>query len=430
MNKKKLVPLEWHVEKLIVKDLKTWKENPRTITKESLEKLKNRIIQRGMHDVVKIDTDRTILSGNQRRDVLINLGVKEVIVLVPNRSLTKDERTKVALESNTNDGEWDFDELKSFDLDTLVDIGFDENQLVGIWDEHLEVIDDDFDEVEELKKIKETDIKLGDMFKLGKHTLICGDALDPNVVNRLMGDAKADFVDDDLPFNIGLSYDKGVGNKSSYGGTTDDNKTDEEYRIFVKTIMQNALSVSKPDCHYIFWCDERYVWLFQTLYKELGIDSKRLLIWLKNNSSPTPTVAFNKVTEFAIYGTRGKVYLSKNVNNLHEITNKEFTTGNNLSEEILDQLNIWMVKRLPSNQYSHPTQKNPELHNKALRRCTRSGDVVLDLTAGSGSILSACEQLNRVAYLCELEPIFCQVIINRFLAQTGVKAVKIEHEKG
>ena len=125
-----------------------------------------------------------------------------------------------------------------------------------------------------------------------------------------------------------------------------------------------------------------------------------------------------------MYGTRGRAYLSKNVNDLNEIANKGFTTGNSLTEEILDRLNIWMVKRLPSKDYLHPTQKSPTLHEKALRRCTRQGDVVLDLTAGSGSVLSACEHLNRTAYLCEMEPVFCQLIINRFQQQTGIKAKK------
>ncbi|MBU1557468.1 hypothetical protein KKC45_00715 [Patescibacteria group bacterium] len=116
MNKKNLLSPEWHAEKLLVKDLKSWKGNPRTITKEGLEKLKERITQRGMHDVLKIDTDRTILSGNQRKKILIDMGIEEVIALIPNRPLTKEERNKVALESNTNDGDWCFEELKSFDL--------------------------------------------------------------------------------------------------------------------------------------------------------------------------------------------------------------------------------------------------------------------------------------------------------------------------
>ena len=215
------------------------------------------------------------------------------------------------------------------------------------------------------------------MFALGRHRLICGDALDPLIAKKLMLGVRADMVNDDLPYNIGLSYDKGVGNKARYGGTTDDSKTDEEYRTFVKTVMQNALTVTKPDAHIFFWCDERYVWIFQEVYKELGIDSKRLCLWVKDNASPTPNVAFNKVTEYSVYGTIGKPYLSEKVKNLNEILNKEMTTGNRLTEDILDQLNIWLVKRLPGSEYEHPTQKPPTLHEKALRRCTRPGDAVL-----------------------------------------------------
>ncbi len=420
-----MTPLIWRSEKRSVASLKAWKINPRKITPDSFRKLKDRIKQRGFHDVIKIDTDGTVLSGNQRKRALLDLDIKEVTVLIPNRKLSKDEKNKVALESNTNDGTWDYEGLKSFKLDVLTDIGFDKEDLINTWAENLEVHDENWNEEAEVKKAKKTKIKHGDMFALGKHRLICGSSLDPTVVKKLMGKTQVNMIDIDMPFNIDLSYDKGVGNRKNYGGTTKDNKTDEEYRVFVKTIMQNALSVSKPDTHCLFWCDERFVWLFQILYKELGIDSKRLLIWLKNNSSPTPSVAFSKITEFCVYGTIGRPYLAKDVTDLHEVMNKNISTGNKVSEEILDQLNIWMVKRLPSNQYEHPTQKNPSLHEKALRRCTRPNDVVLDLTAGSGSIMSACEQLQRVAYMCEYEPVFCQVILNRFKKLTGLNPVKL-----
>jgi len=419
--------LTWHVEKRSVFELKLWKDNPRKISKQSFEKLKERITARGFHDVIKVDADGTILSGNQRKNALLELGITEVTTLVPNRPLTKEERDKVALESNSNDGMWDLEKLKSFEIGTLADVAISDIDLASLWDKSLEVRDDEFDEEAELKKVKETDIKPGDKFALGRHVLYCADSTDPDTAKELMGNVRADMVNDDLPFNIGLSYDSGVGNKSHYGGTTNDNKTEKEYKRFVKTIMQNAISVCKPNCHLFFWTDERYVWLFQTAYKELGVDSKRLLVWLKNNSSPTPTVAFNKVTEFCVYGTLGHPHLSKEVNDLNEIANKEFTTGNNLHEQVLDKLNVWAVKRLPSKEYGHPTQKSPTLHEKALRRCSKPGDVVLDLTAGSGSILSACEQLKRTAYLCEMEPVFCQLIINRFKKQTGIEPVKLNH---
>ncbi len=123
---------------------------------------------------------------------------------------------------------------------------------------------------------------------------------------------------------------------------------------------------------------------------------------------------FNKVTEYVVYGTVGRPFLSNKVKNLNEVINKEVGTGNRLTEDILDLLNIWLIKRLPGNQYEHPTMKPPSLYEKSLRRCTRPGDVVLDLTAGSGSLLVACEQMKRTAMLCEVEPVFCQVIINRF----------------
>ncbi|HAO64518.1 TPA: hypothetical protein DCQ44_00885, partial [Candidatus Taylorbacteria bacterium] len=415
-------------EKRQVKDLRAWLKNPRRISTENFSKLKERITRRGFHDVIKIDKDGTVLSGNQRRRALIDLGINEVIVLIPNRPLTKDERDKVALESNISDGSWNFDELKSFKLDTLTDIGFNKNELMDIWDENLEVQDGLWDEEAEIRKATKTKIKRGDIFSLGKHRLICSDSLDPTTVKKLMGSTRVDLIDIDMPYNISLSYDKGVGGKRSFGGTTKDNKTDEEYRVFAKTIIQNALLVAQSDCHAILWCDERYVWLFQTLFKELGIDSKRLLVWAKNNASPTPTVAFNKAAEFAVYGTVGSPYLSKSVTNLSEFTNKNLTSGNNLSQELLDQMSILVVKRVPSNKMDHPTEKSPSLHEKALRRCTKVGDAVLDLTAGSGSIMSACEQLKRVAYMCEYEPVFCQVILNRYKKLTGLNPIQINEK--
>ena len=121
----------------------------------------------------------------------------------------------------------------------------------------------------------------------------------------------------------------------------------------------------------------------------------------------------------------GRPYLSEKVKNLNEMQNKEISTGNRLMEDILDLINIWMVKRLPGNEMEHPTQKSPTVHEKILRRCTKPGDIVLDMTAGSGSILASCEQLKRTAYLCELEPVFCQVIINRFKKLSNEKISKL-----
>lgn len=422
---KKLV---WHTEKRKVKDLVRYEKNPRKLSPQQLEGLKRSLKKFDLAELPCINTDGTLVAGNQRVLVLSLLGrdEDEIEVRVPNRPLSEKEFKDYLLTSNRSGGSWDYEKLAAdFDIEELLTAGFDSLDLSNIFDDSLEINDDDFNEEKEIEKAKDTDIKLGDMFKLGRHYLICGDALDPNTVKTLIGDAKADLIDTDLPYNIGLSYDRGVGNKSSYGGKTDDNKSDEEYRQFVKTIMQNALSVAKKDIHMAWWCDERFVYLFQQTYKELGIDSKRLLIWIKNNQSVTPKNAFNKITEFVTYGIRGKPYLNDKIKNLHELQNKEITTGNRVIEDILDLINIWLVRRLPGTEMQHPTEKSPTIHEKILRRCTRPGDIVLDMTAGSGSILSACEQMNRTAYLCDYEPIFCQVIINRFQKISNEKIIKL-----
>ncbi len=420
--------LSWSTTTKKVSDLLPYAKNPRSITTNQMSDLKRSLKKFNLAEIPAMNLDGTLVAGHQRIRALIELGRGEetIEVRIPNRKLTEAEFKDYLITSNKSGGSWDVEKLKAdFSIDTLTMAGFDDEELSSIFADALKVEDSGVSDEEELKKIKKTAIKRGDMFALGKHRLICGDSLDPETVKRLMNGVKVDFVNDDIPFNIGLSYDKGVGNKKSYGGTLNDNKSDQDYRIFVKTLMENALSVCKPNAHVIFWGDERYVWLLQTLYKELGIDSKRLLIWLKNNASPTPTCAFNKATEFAVYGTIGRPYLAKNVNNLNEMMNKNITTGNQLFEDILNELNIWMEKRLPSSQYNHPTEKSASLHEKSIKRCTRVGDVVLDLTAGGGSILIACEQLKRVAYCSEIEPIFCQLIINKFEKLSGIKAKKL-----
>lgn len=407
-----------------MKDLIRYEKNPRILSSTQLEGLKRSLRKFNLAELPAINVDGTLVAGNQRILALslLGRGEEEIEVRVPNRPLSDKEFRDYLLTSNRSGADWDWGKLAAeFDLGELLVAGFDANDLSNIFDDNLEIQDDDLDKEAEVEKAKSTKIKSGDYFSLGRHRLLCANALDPNSAKKLMGNAKANMIDVDMPFNIGLSYSRPFGGKKDYGGNTNDNKSESEYRVFAKTIMHNALAVAKPDAHLFFWCDERWVYLFQELYKELGIDSKRLCIWLKDSLNPTPQVAFSKVTEFCAYGVRGKPFLSDKIKNLHEIQNKEVTTGNRLTEDVLDLLNIWLVKRLSGNEIEHPTQKPPTLHEKALRRCTRPGDIVLDTTCGSGSILSACEQLGRTAYVADAEPIFCQVAINRFQ--------KISHEQ-
>jgi len=240
-----------------------------------------------------------------------------------------------------------------------------------------------------------------------------------------MGKDKIDMIYQDPPYNIGLSYDKGVGGKKNYGGTMNDSKSDADFKELLKKSISNGLSVCKQNAHIFTYSDQKYIWLLQTLYQELGIQNKRVVLWIKNNSTPTPQVAFNKQYEPCIYGTIGSPYLSDKVLNLSEIMNKEIGTGNRTIEDIYDLIDIWLVKRINGADYQHPTEKPPVLHEKALRRCTKPGDLILDMFAGSGSLMIACEQLKRSAYMVEREPIFVDLIIHRYEKLTGNKAKKI-----
>ncbi|KKW30104.1 MAG: hypothetical protein UY72_C0022G0003 [Candidatus Uhrbacteria bacterium GW2011_GWD2_52_7] len=402
--------------------------NPRKHDPVAAEKLKDSIRRFGLVDPILVNSapkrKGVIIGGHFRWKVAKELGIKQVPVVFLNiPSLEREKELNLRLNRNT--GEWDWDLLKGFDIDLLLDVGFDDVDLSHVWDDSLETEDDGFDVEKELAKIKKPTTKLGDMFQLGVHRLICGDSTDVNVVKKLVGKVGIDMIYSDPPYNIALDYSKGVSTSGKYGGKTNDKKTAVDYRAFLKTTMESGLAVAKPYAHVFFWCDENYVGVVQSLYQEVGVANKRVCLWVKNNFNMTPQVAFNKAYEPCVYGTRGKPYLSSKIQNLNELLNKEIGNGNRVADDIMDLFNIWLAKRLPAQEYEHPTEKPPTLHEKALRRCTKPGDAVLDLFGGSGSTLIACEQLKRRAFLVEIEPIFCDLIIRRYEALTKTKAKRV-----
>lgn len=429
--KNQMTRLNWSTQKKKVNDLLPYSKNPRQISKEQMTQLKKSLQKFNLAEVPCINTDGRIVAGHQRIKALQLLGRGDefIDVRVPNRKLTKEEFDQYLISSNKITGEWDFEALKAFDLDILVDIGFSKTELENIWSENLEVEGDDFDEEAELAKIRVPKTRLGDLIVMGQHKLICGSSTDPDILKKLFGDERTSMIASDPPYNIKLDYNGGVGGKKNYGGNVNDNRSDDEYKEFIKKTLENALAVTKPDAHVFCWSDSSYIWLIQTLYRELGIKNKRVCLWLKNNQNPTPGVAFSKVYEPCTYGIRGKPYIAPKIHNLNEVMNKEITTGNNLLEEALDHLDVWMTKRLSGKDYEHATSKPPKLHEKAIRRCTKPGDIILDSFLGSGSTLIAAEQLKRRCYAVELEPIFCDLVIKRWEKLTNKKAKIIRNEK-
>jgi len=406
-----------------INELKMSEYNPRKMTEKQEEDLTEGLKRFGVVDPLIVNNfpgrENIIIGGHQRYKILKKLGHKEVSVVYVNLDEKKEKELNLRLNKNT--GEFDYDILKAFETDLLLDVGFTQLELSENWDDGLDLGEDDFNEDKELEEAKTTDIKLGDLYQLGSHRLICGDSSNKETLEALMAGNKADMVYTDPIFNVNLNYNKGLGGKGNYGGNVNDKKSDVEYKEFLKVIFLNTLNFCQSDLHFFSYCDSGYIWLVQELFKEIGIKNKRVCLWIKNGLNLTPKTAFNKMYEPCIYGTMGNPYLAP-IKNLGEVLNPEVGVGNRGIEDILDQLDIWLEKRLPGSEYEHPTQKPSTLHERPLRRCTKVNDIVLDVFGGSGSLLIACEQLNRRAYLSEINPIFCQLIINRFEKLTGKKA--------
>lgn len=420
--------LAWTTVQRKINDLIPQEINPRKITDKQMSDLKRSITKFNLVEIPAVDNDGTVLAGHQRIKALQLLGRGEELIdiRVPNRKLTEQEAKEYLIGSNKLGGDWDYDLLKSFDMDTLTFAGFDQIELAKFWDEDNETKEDKFDVEKEFKQIKDPITKLGDIIHLGKHKILCGDSTDPKNLARLFGSEKASMVYSDPVYNISIDYDGGIGGNKDYGGNVNDTRSYEEYRTFIKDSLVAGLAVSNQDTHVFYYCDQVYIGLIQEVYRSLGIANKRVCLWLKNSQNPVPKVYCNKAYEPAVYGTRGKPYLADSIQYLNEVMNKEFTTGNELVAQVDDFLEIWTAKRIPSKEYQHATSKPITLHEKAIKRCTKPGDIILDSFLGSGSTLLAAEQLGRRVYGLDLEPRFCDLIAKRYEALTGIKSI-IEH---
>ncbi|MBU6321297.1 MAG: DNA modification methylase [Patescibacteria group bacterium] len=408
--------LEWHTETRRVRDLIPADKNPNINSDADFAKLKASIKRDGYVEIIVIDIDGRIPAGNHRHRALMELGMgdREIDVRVPNRKLTETEFNRYLIASNALHGDFDFDVLREYDPELWMQLLRDED-LEHAFGDLLGTEDDHADLEEELKKAAETDIKPGDMFQLGRHRLGCIDSRDAAAVEKLIGTGnRVDLINIDFPYNVGVDYGRGLGGKQHYGGTINDRKTDAEYYQFLLDITRNALAAAKDDCHVFLWLDEKFLGMFERLFKECRVKQRRLCMWVKDSLNPVPKVAFNRAVELCWYGTRGSPYLSDSVLNLNEFLNKDIASGARVGDDIADLFQLWFAKRVAGVLYQHPTMKPISLYEKSLRRCSRPGDTVLDLCAGSGSLLLACEAMHRVAIAADVEPVFCQVAINRF----------------
>ena len=372
------------IKSMKLADLIPYMRNAKKHDKIQIDNVAASIKEFGIIQPIVVDKDNNIIIGHCRALACKKLKINEVPV-VKLEDLTPEEANKLRLLDNKlNESEWDFD-LLADDVPELDFSAYDIDwQLPEIIEEGADVIEDDVPED------VETRCKLGDIWQLGEHRLICGDSTDVAVIDRLMDGVKADMVFTDPPYNVAMSRSKVDGSNNSI---LNDDLGDEEFKELLNGAVHNAIIHTRTKNMY-WWIGFRgYSTLEEIINLELPISN--CIVWDKGS-----------------IGLGGKGYRYQ-----HELC---IFTGETNNKSASD---VWQFKR--STEGIHPTMKPIALVAYAIKNIDKA-DTVLDLFGGSGSTLIACEQLNRKCYMCELDEHYCDVIIQRWENLTGGKAIKNE----
>ncbi|NRD91864.1 DNA modification methylase [Enterococcus faecalis] len=380
-------------------DLIPYEKNPRhnegaiTAVAKSIEKF-------GFKVPIVVDASNVIVNGHTRLKAAKYLGLKEVPTIIAD-DLTPEQIKAFRLADNKV-GEiatWDeellnaeLDELADLDLDfDMTEFGFDLPDIEG---EEVEVIEDEFEEELPAEPIS----KLGDIYQLGRHRLMCGDSTNSLEVEKLMGNKKADLLITDPPYNVAY---EGKGKEALT--IKNDSKETNEFHSFLYEAFSAAINNMKLGSSFYVWYASSEVVNFHTALEEAGFLVKQELIWNKN-SMVLSRQDYHWKHEPCLYGWA--------------------SGGSHSWYSDRKQTTILNFDR-PTVNKEHPTMKPVALFDYQIKNSSKQGDCILDLFGGSGTTLIACEQNEREAYLMELDPRYVDVIIARWEAFTGEVAVKI-----
>lgn len=376
--------INWHTETRKLSNLKANKKNPRKLSENDAFHLRTSLEKFGLDDKIIINLDDTIIGGHQRKKVLQNMGIKEVEVLVPDRELTEKECDEFNIRLNRNAGEWDWDILANeWNIDELVAWGFNPEEFSLPPVEEIISEDDDFEE--ELPEKAQT--ILGDVYELGSHKLICGSATSVDDIKKLLGEEQVDLVLTDPPYNVAY-----VGKTKDALTIENDQLSDVGFEELLRDFYVNAFSILKEGSGiYVFHADlegEK----FRRYFRESGLKLTQCLIWEKN-SMVMGRQDYHWQHEPCLYGW------------------KPGASHNWYSDR--KQTTLLKFDR-PQRNAEHPTMKPLPLIGYLIQNSSKQGDLIFDFFLGSGTTLIAAEQLNRRCYGCELDPKYCDVIVNRW----------------
>jgi DNA modification methylase len=389
--------IKWHIETRRISDLKDHPKNPRRLIKEQAQHLQASLEKFGLIDKPIINTDNQIIGGHQRKRILKKMGMKEVECYVPNRTLEEKEIAELNIRLNKNSGEWDWDILANqWEISDLLDWGFTADELLdSVQDINTEETQEDN---ELLKPPKDPITKLGDVYELNNHRIVCGDSTVPQYVDKCLAGAEPILMVTDPPY--GVEYDpswrKDIKGKN---------------RVAARALgtVQNDDKVNWALAWHLFPGSVAYVW---HAGKYCGEVEKSLtdfeyeiisqIIWVKQH--------------FAL--SRGDYHWQ------HEPCWYAIKKGHQHNwQGARDQATAWEISNLNcfgkskedgEERTAHSTQKPIECMARPIRNNTAKGEGVYDPFLGSGTTLIAAEQLGRTCYGIELDPAYCDIIVDRW----------------
>ncbi|QNU66469.1 DNA modification methylase [Ruminiclostridium herbifermentans] len=395
------------IEKKNTAELLPAEYNPRKDLKPGdpeYDKLKRSIEQFGyVEPVIWNKVTGRVVGGHQRLKVLIDMGITEVECVVVEMDAEKEKALNIAL--NKISGEWHKEklalliaDLQGADFDVSL-TGFDPAELDALFKDSIKdgIHDDDFDVETELKKPPIT--KLGDIWTLGRHRLVCGDSTKADTFDLLMAGVKANLVITDPPYNVNY--------EGNAGKIKNDNMANDAFYSFLLSAFQNTEAVMADDASiYVFHADTEGL-NFRRAFSDAGFYLSDCCIW-KKQSLVLGRSPYQWQHEPVLYGWKK--------NGKHQwYTGRKETT-------------IWEFDK-PKKNGDHPTMKPIPLLAYPIMNSSMSNTLVLDPFGGSGSTLIACEQSDRSCYTIELDEKFCDVIVKRYIEQVGsVDKVSVQRD--
>jgi DNA modification methylase len=393
-----------------ISEVKSNPNNPRIIKDDKFQKLVKSIKEfpemLNIRPIV-VNADMVVLGGNMRLKACKEAGIKEVAIIKA-EDLTEDQQKQFIIKDNVGFGEWNWEDLaNNWDAEQLTDWGLD------IPDFKPEVLEAEEDEFDVPDGGIETDIVLGDLFEIGEHRLLCGDSTDSDQVAKLMNGQKADMVFTDPPYGMKLDADysgmKSEIFKGGIGGKKYDNiKGDHD--DFTQELI-NTIFACFNDCKEIFIWGADY---FAELLPNKNDGS--WIVWDKR-ANGNDDIAEDKSSD-KMYGSTFELCWSKNKHK-RDIARVKWA-------------GIFGMPSQDTKGRVHPTQKPIELANWFFNRWGNDNDLIADLYLGGGTTMVASHQLKRKCYGMELDPKYCQVIVDRMMKldptlevkRNGIKYIK------